>query len=330
MTPTHGNDSPGDDSQEHCPIDPPTIPIPPRRLPRTPRLRTLRLALRHPRPARPSTVWPCAQDDRLKDTGQLANWLLTAVIKIVTTYTQPGQRVLLLDPAPLLTPPASWPATAVQNRARRDPYAGLHEAAWTVVRLGRSVQTHTVAAHPDTVDEHPVDASAESESGPGLRTDGPTTDQPAGPSPHHHPGPGPTETAFGPGCYDLIITAAEPSARHWFRPTDWTGLLTPTGTLTVITHSDHTRSRLADPAGSLVRAAHHVGLHYLDRIALLHVPIRDGVLTAATPTAHVGSRPSSGRSTTPVRHAQAHEDLLVFTRQPATSGTADNEETSDD
>jgi hypothetical protein len=330
MTPTHGNSSPGGDSQEHGHTDPPTIPIPLPHVRRTPRLRTLRLAMRHPRPARPSTVWPCAQDDLREGTGLLANWLLTAVIKIVTNYTQPGQRVLLLNPAPYLAPPASWPTAAVRNRPRPGPYAGLHEAGWTVVRLGRGIQTQTAVAHPDPIGEHAVDTPAESESGPGPTTEGPSADRPVGPSADRRPGPDSAATGHGPDRYDLIITAVEPHTLDWFRPTDWTGLLTPTGTLAVVTHGDRSSGRLADPADALVRAAHHAGLRYLDRIALLRVKVRDGALAAATPAATDRSRAPSGRSTTAIRHTQVHDDLLVFTAQLAPSGTADDEETSDD
>ena len=330
MTPTHGNDSPEGDSQKHGPTDPSTVPIPLPQIPRTPRLRTLRLALRHPRPARPSTVWPCAQGDLREGTGLLANWLLTAVIKIVTTYTQPGQRVLLLDPAPFLASSASRPATTVRNRPRRGPYAGLHEAGWTVVRLGRGIQTQTAVARPEQFDAPPGNAAVESESGPGLPADSPSTGRLVGPSADRRPGSDLTTTGHDPDLYDLIITAAEPRTLDWLRPTDWASLLTPTGTLAVITHGDCSSGRLVDPVGSLVHVAHHAGLRYLDRIALLHVPIRDGALTAPAPAARHRSQPSSGSSTTSVRHALAHEDLVVLTRQPATSGTAHGEETSDD
>jgi hypothetical protein len=330
MTPTHGNSSPGDDSQEHGPTDPTTIPIPLPHLRRAPRLRTLRLALRHPRPARPSTVWPCAQDDLREGTGLLANWLLTAVVKIVTGHTQPGQRVLLLDPAPYLAPPASWSSTLVRNRPQRGPYAGLLEAGWTVVRLGRGVQTQTAVAHSEPVGEHAIDMPAESESGPGLPADGPSTDGPVGPSTDRLPEPDSATTGHGPDHYDLIITAADPRTLDWFRPAEWAGLLTSNGTLAVVTHGVRSGGRLADPAGALVRAAHHAGLRYLDRIALLRVPVRDGTLAATAPASGDRSQAPSGRAATSVRHTQVHEDLLVFTNQPAPSRAADGEETSDD
>ncbi|MGB3439984.1 MAG: hypothetical protein WBA97_14650 [Actinophytocola sp.] len=326
MTPTLGNDSPGDGFQEHSPTVPTLLPH--RR--RTPRLRGLRLTLRHPRPVLPSAVWPCAQGDLREGAGLRANWLLTAVIKLVTSYTQPGQRVLLLDPAPYLAPRRSWPPTGAHNQSRRSSYAGLHEAGWTVVRLGRGIQTQTVVAHPDPLGEHPDEASAESESGPRPHTASPTTDHSAGPSTHHRPGPASTATGVGPDRYDLVITAAEPRTLDWFRPADWAGLLTPTGTLAVITHGDRSRDRLADPACSLVRAAHRTGLRYLDRIALLRVPVRDGALAVATPAPHTRPPAPARPPATPARHTQVHDDLFVFTRQPAPADAADGEETSDD
>lgn len=330
MTPTHDNDSPGNDSQEHGHTDHP-IPIPPPRRRRAPRLRTVRFALRHRlRPARLSTVWPCVQDDLREGTGVLADWLLAAIIKIVTTYTQPGQRVLLLDPVPYLAPPMSGPAMMVGNQHQHSPYTGLREAGWTVVRLGRGIQTRTALAHLDPDGGHTADALSESESGPGLRTESPSAGHRVGPSADWSREPDSATIGRSPDCYDLIITAADPRTLDWFHPTDWAGSLTSTGTLAIITRSDCSGGRLVDPAGSLVCAAVRAGLRYLDRIALLHVPVRDGALAVAAPTAQDRSQPPSGQATTSVRHIQVHEDLLVFTRQPALIGTADAEETSDD
>ncbi|MFC0107955.1 hypothetical protein [Kibdelosporangium aridum] len=324
MTPADGNDS-----QEHRRTDPPTIPLPQRR--RAPRLSTLCLAPRHPRPARPSTVWPCAQDNPREGTGLLANWLLTAVIKTVTSYTDPGQRVLLLEPAPYLTSPVSWSATANRKRSLPGPFSGLHEAGWTVGRLGRGIQTQTAVARPDPVGKHTIDVQAESESGPGLTKKSPSSEQTVGPSADRGREPDSAPTAHGPDRYDLIITAADPRTLDRFHPTDWADLLTSTGTLAVITRGDRSSGgRLADPAGALVRAAHRAGLRYLDRITLLRVPVRDGALAAAAPVAYDRSQAPSDRSTTFVRHLQVHEDLFAFTRQSAPTGMADGEEISDD
>jgi hypothetical protein len=217
---------------------------------------------------------------------------LTAIVKIVTTYTRPGQRVLLVDPAPYLAPPVSWPASG-HARSRPGPYAGLQEAGWTVVRLGRGVRTQTAVADPEPpggLGSSPVVASADANR------------------------------------YDLVITAVEPRALDWFRPAGWADLLTSTGTLAVITRSHRERDRLTDPAGRLVRAAHQAGLRYLDRIALLRVAVRNSALAVEAPAAQLGSQASAAS----VRHLAAHDDLLVFTHRPAPMPAIEREETSDE
>ncbi|MFI5593539.1 hypothetical protein ACIA5G_51535 [Amycolatopsis sp. NPDC051758] len=306
MTSSHHDDPSDCSSDEHGVFDPPTIPIPHPRRQRT----RHRVNLRNPRPARPSTVWPCAQDDVLAGTGLLAGWLLTAIIKIVTTYTRPGQRVLLVEPAPYLSPSASRPVRGPRGRSLPGPYAGLHEAGWTVVRLGRGVRTQTAVAVPGPVGEQHGAAPDESESGPGPLARGPVPDEFAG----HGRGRDPVTSTSGPDRYDLVIIATEPRALDWFRPADWADLLTSIGTLAVITHGHREPGRVMDPAGPLVRAAHHVGVRYLDRVALLRVPVRDGALAAAAPAAQIFAAP--------IRHLPVHDDLLVFTRQPTSmSGT---------
>ena len=334
MPPTRDHDTPDDQPQQHDPIDPPTVPIRLPHLPRGARLRDLRLVLRHPRPTRPASVWPCAEDELREGTGLIAQWLLTAIIKLVTGYTAPGQRVLLLDPAPHITPPAGWPSTVAGHRPGHGPYAGLLEAGWTVVRLGRGVDTQTAAAHPDRIGDTAVDASGESESGPGPHAPNPASDPHNAGGTDRQSGPDSAATAHSPDRFELIITAAEPHMLDALQPTDWAGLLTPTGTLAVITHSDNSGSWFTDPAGPLVRAAHHAGLRFTDRIALLRVPIRDTVRAVAGTAAHDHPADPPGPPTTSVRHAQVHEDLFVFTRRPAANGdanaAANGEDTSHD
>lgn len=335
MSPTHGSDSP----QAHPPERDQSDPVPLPRAPRNGRLRSLRLTLRHPRPPRPSTVWPCAQDDLRGDidtgTGLIASWLLTAVVKIVTTYTQPGQRVLLLAPTPFVNPSsmtAVHPSAAVRTRPAPGPYAGLHEAAWTVVRLGRGIQTQTAGPPDDTLDRSAAadpqrDAgTSASESKSGLRPhpDGPDPEGDVRPSPGARHDSDRTPAEPGSDRFDLVITAAEPRTLDWLTPTRWTGLLTPTGTLAVITRSDHSRGRLREPAGSLVTAAHRAGLRYHDRIALVRVPIRNDTVAVGATVSYGPFRPPHGPAMDPlaaaVRHTQAHDDLLVFSAQTGTGG----------
>lgn len=316
MTPEHGNDSAEGDSKELGDTQPSIAPIPLRRTRRTQRRRSLLFALRHSAPGRPSTVWPCAQDDPCEGTGLLAGWLLTAVVKIVTTYTRPGQRVLLLEPATYLAPSEPRAANDGRGQSVPGPYAGLHEAGWTIVRLGRGVQTQTTVTHSDP-GEH-----LDTESGCGLResVDSPTVDEPAGPSTHEDSGPDSGPSGLSPDRYDLVIAAAGPGSSGWLRSVDWGSVLTPTGVLAVVTQGDRSGNRLTDPARSLVRAADSAGLRYLDRIALLRAPIRDGALVVTTPTSRTRSHNSTRPLTQLVRHVQVHDDLLVFTRRPATDG----------
>lgn len=86
------------------------------------------------RATRPTTLWPFADAEALPGTALLAGWLGRTILTLVTTYTCPGDRVLLLTPpAPSETPPRTSGRTH-----DGDPYAGLAEAVWTVARLGRS------------------------------------------------------------------------------------------------------------------------------------------------------------------------------------------------
>jgi len=320
MTPTHGSDSTGDHSQDRHRPDP-NPPVPLRGNARRTRRRALRLTPRHPRPARPSTVWPCARDDRHEDATVIADWLLTAIIKIATTYTQPGQRVLLLAPPTFAKSPAGQPSTPVRTQSQRDPYDGLLHAGWTVLRLGRSVHTQTAGARPDRLREDTAIPAVESES-----LCRPDTDR-SGPSQARTPSPDPA-TEHGPDRFDLIITAAEPHTLDELHPTVWADQLTPTGTLAIITHSNQTRAQLVDFSGPLVRAAHHAGLHYHDRIALLTVPVRRGRLAPTDRDADDRSQGPQGPFSGSARHTRAHHDLFLFAHQFGATHASASEETS--
>jgi len=253
----------------------------------------------------------------------ISGWLHIAVVKIVTTYTRPGDRVLLLGP-PDRASGARWPGSTAARWPGR--YAGLHEAAWTIVRLGRSVQTHT-AAEPDPTDPAgapTVPARIGSDEHGGEESG-------SGPGPDHpRTAPASTESACpdaadqsgddsDPGRFALIITAVYPRDTDWLHTTAWTNRLQPNGTLAVITHGDRVRGRLVDPTPAIVGAGRRGGLVYIDHIALLEVPLRRGHLAATQPAAQgsdpsgtagpAQSRSSPAAWTIPVR---VHSDLHVF------------------
>src|SRR6266498_5873821 len=103
-------------------------------------------ATRGLRAARPSSLWPFADAETLPGTGLLAGWLGRTIVTLVTTYTRPGDRVLLLAP-----PEPTRPLPHAAGRpGDHHPYAGLTEAVWTATRLGRSVDTATAAPAPDS------------------------------------------------------------------------------------------------------------------------------------------------------------------------------------
>lgn len=267
----------------------------------------------------PATVWTCAQNDLVEGTGLITAWLLAAVVKIVTTYSRPGQRVLLVEPPPGTTRSTRRLSAALRTRPLRNPYGGLLEAAWTVTRLGRSIQTRTAGPPPDLVDHAQIDQWI----GPGPA--GPERDNRWGQPSDCQPGPGVTTIGPEPHPVDLIITAAEPQALDGLRPADWADRLDLGGTLTVITHGDQSPGRFTDPAGPLVHAAHRAGLYYRDRITLLRTPLLGAV--------HIGlpsrSRTPHEHATAPVPHIQAHADLFVFTRRPDPIDINGGKETSD-
>lgn len=284
-----------------------------------------------------STVWPCAQGG----TGPLADWLLTAVVKIVTLYTEPGQRVLLLIPP--IARRTTFGAVDAERCPGRDEdlYAGLREAARTVVRLGRSVQVHTAGSI-----EAPTDGSVGSPTTDCLATlSGPSVRIPESASHVDGASPDPVDidrsdsnSPTGPTSrlvadlsdrFDLVITTVDPHASNWARSGKWDRLLTAQGTLTVITHSDRRVGRLTDPTGSLVHRIRETGLVYLDHAALLRVPVRHSSLDAGTNPTTTHHRVAAGTTDAPPAPTQVHSDLLVFARAAAATVTSVALETSD-
>lgn len=269
--------------------------------------RALHLGRRHRRPPRPSTVWPCALDDFHQGPGVIADWLMSVVIKAVTTYTQPGQRVLLL------TPFAGAAGFTQQVGVRPpSPYAGLLEAGWLVARLGRGIQTRAAGApgdvNDDLNDDDSIDSATDADSGGTPRSN----DSASLLSAHGRIRPSGAVGVLNRDRFDLIIIATEPRALSWLDSTGWTDLLSESGVLAIVTHSDRSRGLLSDAAELLLTAAHRAGLWYCDRIALLPSSVRHG----AHADSHEGFRIPCRTATTSVHQFQGHHDLLVFVRHP--------------
>ncbi len=277
-------------------------------------------------PPRPASVWPCATASHREGTGLIADWLPTAVTQIVTTYTQPRDHVLLYVPPGHLNAVTERPTAGGDGWRGTGAFAGLSEAAWAVARLGRVIHPETDAwtdtAAPRPLGE-PPDAVAGSEPGAGHAESDRPEARTARPS--RQAG---ADTGTGrehPDRYHLIITAVDPRVVRPAPALGWADLLYPHGVLAVITHSDSSAGRLIDPTGAVVRAARHAGLTYVDHLALLHVPLRHGVLN--TPGCVPAGAPC--RSRRPVRAVRVHSDLLIFSPVPGAGVRADRKETSD-
>jgi hypothetical protein len=74
-------------------------------------------------------------DGLTAESSVSSSWLMDVVVRVVTTYSVPGDRVLLVSVG--------------NGRSRRHAgvCGGLEEVAWSVVRLGRGVRTRTVGTH---------------------------------------------------------------------------------------------------------------------------------------------------------------------------------------
>jgi hypothetical protein len=81
-----------------------------------------------------ATAWPRGPDNLRENTTPPSGWLLHAIATIITRYTHPGDRIVLLA-APLIThhPPTGMASTLRQSLT--NPVTGLHDAARTVSRL---------------------------------------------------------------------------------------------------------------------------------------------------------------------------------------------------
>ncbi|SEP54531.1 hypothetical protein [Amycolatopsis saalfeldensis] len=284
------------------------------------------------RTARPTTLWPFADAEALPGTALLAGWLGRTILTLVTTYTRPGDRVLLLTPP---TPPHT-PARAFGRARGGDPYAGLAEAVWTVARLGRGVDTATATPVPDYPEDDTgsawrAGAGSGSRPRPGRLGLHPVADpDPDTAAPSDRTGVRPR------GGFDLIVTALDPHATDWLAVTDWDALLTPHGLTAVVTHSDMRGGRMLDPHPALANTLGSHGLGCLDHIAVLTAPAPDpGTSPAATErtTAATPARCRSPRGGVagPLPLRRVHHDLVLFRRLfPAAlqSAVADRTETS--
>ncbi|RKT86434.1 hypothetical protein SAMN05421805_10675 [Saccharopolyspora antimicrobica] len=198
----------------------------------------------------PTTVRLC-----LLDPAAGADEIIAAAVSmIITTYTVPGDRIMLTDAG----------AAMADSRERRDR---LVESA---LRLGRSAAT--MPDHRSHSEHHPAPTSRglhdTSKSGSGL---GPRCDDTAGPvaNPTGQQSLGEASSPDSDG-FRLVIAGWSDHPVDPFAKVDWARVLAPAGAIVVLTHGSDQRHARATHSGQWARAAAAAGLILTDRLILAH------------------------------------------------------------
>jgi hypothetical protein len=238
-------------------------------------------------------------------------WPTPIVKKILTSFTNPGGRVVLLT-GPSAAAINDKPSTPnPESNPHGEPDREVQAALTTIRDLDRTARvvhlTSTPAAHAPASRPYWADLV----DGPrGLDSIEPTV--PSGAVPDDL-----SEVAAGA---DVVIASLRPAhsgeavSDHLARAA--ARLMRTGGILAVLTHSDNSQGQLVDPTGPVVAACQNADLLYLQQIVVLLTPIRDGrfVLTpettAATDTGR--SHPRADDHQVPTLHRRIHADLVVF------------------
>ncbi|WP_158853151.1 hypothetical protein [Saccharothrix deserti] len=275
----------------------------------------------------PATVWTAGPAPIDLD----ATWPVALVERIVTAFSEPAARVVLL----------AWP-TPNRDRPRLAPVRGdsaikgvidhapgtesdpeLADAVAAVERLDRAARVERVPVDPTASGpaSRPFWADLVGGSGPVPATV-PTTPADAVDVPAPDAATGTFDGA------DLIVTSLPPehSGDHG---TDLVALFAARllrigGILAVLTHCDWTTGELTDPTGAVVTAGQNADLLYLQHIVALHAPVRDGRFHLADdhPADDAAPDPDDGDEALarhralvrglPAPHRRIHSDVLVF------------------
>ncbi len=257
----------------------------------------------------PATVWVCGGASGDPD----ASWPAPVVARVVTSFTDPGARVVLMPwPAPESTLRST--SRDPDRPAPGEPERELIDALRIVQGLDRTAQL--IRIEPGSGTHHPVSRPYWADL---VGDPQPLGDTTITPPPDRRPAaaPGGLDTTAG---VDLVITSLRPehsgnaasdrvvgAAAHWLR----TG-----GVLAVLTHCHWSGGELVDPTGPVVAAAQNADLLYLQHIVLVHAPVRDGqfVIDPAIPSPDTtrGSQPRANAPGMPAPHRRIHSDLLAF------------------
>lgn len=279
----------------------------------------------------PATVWPCGPSPIDPD----APWPTPIMTKIVTSFSEPGDRVIVL-PWPTVLPRlthAPIGADELTDRApETDPGDQLATALTAIEDLDRTARVLRVQA----------DSIARGPASPPFWADllgGPNN--PHAPEPDSRPGDAPAATAarfdLAAGTAELIITSLRPE-HNPDRASDHVALLAARllrvgGILAVLTHSDWSRGELVDPTGPVVACAQNADLLYLQHIVALHTPIHRGQFRREPHGAQAPTRDPAPVRGLPAPHQRISSDVLVFAQphdhEPPPQATTAGFETSD-
>lgn len=256
----------------------------------------------------PATVWACGPTPVDPD----AIWPAPILAKIVTSFSQPGDRVVLM-PWPTATPrplPAPGETGGLIDRApTAEPGDHLATALAAIDDLDRTATV--IHLQPDPTTSGPASRPFWADL---LQT--PEAPHPSGthPRPDCAPDTAASRLDTTTGTTDLIITSLHPE-HSGDRASDHVALLAARllrvgGILVVLTHSDWTSGELRDPTGTVVACAQNADLLYLQHIIALHIPIRRGHFHLPPALAKAPARHHAPGRPTP--HHRISSDVLVF------------------
>ncbi|MFC4853962.1 hypothetical protein [Actinophytocola glycyrrhizae] len=293
----------------------------------------------------PATVWTAGTAPIDLD----ATWPTALVERIVTSFSKPAERVMLLDwPTPDHTRPtlSVVGADGVIDRAPgTESDSELADTVAAVERLDRAARVERVPVDPTSTApaSRPFwadlvgglgTAPAALPTAPELTVEVPLPDAVTEPA----------------GSADLIVTSLPPqrSGDHGHdNNADLIALyaarrLRVGGILVVLTHCDWTSGELTDPTGAVVTAGQNADLLYLQHIVALRTPVRDGRFHLADThsdgvhgdrQANDGDARARHRASVrglPAPHRRIHSDVLVFAHQstPSVSPSAPSDAVS--
>jgi hypothetical protein len=258
----------------------------------------------------PATVWACGPTPIDPD----APWPTPLLTKIVTSFSEPGDRVVVLTRPTTAPTPLHGPGGAdglIDHATTVEPDDELATALTAITNLVR--RARVVRLEPDLT-------AGGGASRPFWADLVGTPDNTPAPElaalPGWPPDAAPNRFDVASGDADLIITSIrpEPSTDH---ASDHVTLLAARllrvgGILAVLTHSDSPRGELVDPTGPVVASAQNADLLYLQHIIALHTPIHGGQFIGHLHGAEAPTHDRTHGHRLPAPHHRISSDVLVF------------------